>query len=176
MTKSPKTRLGWILLALSAGILFFAIAAGLLIPFSASPKPSTVVGVGVVAGLLVATFGVGLIFPHLSVSTRLVTKRLAIAFGLVMVINALFAFGPGSLLDAIPAQSSMLFYLGCVWLAPAMIYLFVLHSAPMLSTHRTGVLRAVRMAVLTGFALGLSFASSLAFVGFWLARLGGFER
>jgi hypothetical protein len=162
-----KARVGWLLLAVAVGIVFFTVAAGMLTPFTASPSPSAIVTFGVVVGVLLATLGIWMVFPCLGMATRTVAKRLAIAFALVLGIHAAFIFGDRPLRDAIPGQVAGFFYLGCVWIAPAMIYLAALYGAPILMTLQTGWLRTVRVAVLAGVGFALSFASMFAVLAIW---------
>jgi hypothetical protein len=105
--------------------------------------------------------------PLISRSAVIVLKRLALAFGLVMVIHTLLAVGLRLLFDAIPTRVADFLFLGCVWLAPAVIYLVALYGAPALSACQTGALRIARVGILTGVAFGLSYASIGAFLAFW---------
>jgi hypothetical protein len=164
-----RTRVGWILFVFAAGILFFTAAAGMFTPFTASPSPSTIVTLGVVVGVPLAVLGVSMVFPCLGVTTRMVAKRLAMAFALVLGIYAISVFGGRLLRQAISEEVGGLFYLGSVWLVPAIIYLAALSRAPILYELQTSRLRVVRVGILTCIAFGLSFASMFAVLGIWVA-------
>jgi hypothetical protein len=105
--------------------------------------------------------------PLISHWDVIVLKRLAFAFGLVMVIHALCAFEPATVGRHLPADIAGFFSFGCVWLAPAMIYFVALYGAPILTALQTGTLRVVRMTILTGVAFVLSFTSMFAFLALW---------
>ncbi len=161
-----STRAGWVLFTVAAGIIFLATAAGFLIPFTASPSPSTIVTGGVVVGVPLAAFGLSMVFRSLSVAKRTVVKRLTIGFVLVLGIHTLLIVGERLLLDAIPEAVAGIFYLNCVLLTPSIIYLVALYDTPILST-LTGPLRVLRIVALTGAAFGLSLASLVAVLAIW---------
>ena len=94
-----------------------------------------------------------------------VLKRLAFAFGVVMIMQAMC--GLISEVRGMPNRFSGLLVLSLMFLAPSLVYLVALYGSPILSAMKSTAFGVVRMAILTVTALALTLASVFAFFAIW---------
>ena len=96
----------------------------------------------------------------------LIAKRVAFAFGWVMVIDSIICFRDDIWLPLIPAIAREIFMDLSVLVVPTIIFLVALYDSPQASSASGRPLRMANVGAMTVAAFFLAFVSMFAFLAF----------